>query len=357
MTRFASDYNSFAMADSLSINYDFSLQTHNTFGIAAKAHAYLRITQPDVLLHVKKIAALEGLPRLILGGGSNILFTGDFPGLVLHMGLQGIHIVHEDEHTTYICAAAGENWHGLVRWTLLHGLSGLENLSLIPGTVGAAPVQNIGAYGVEIQDCFHELTAFDFETGQLLTLSKKDCAFGYRDSVFKHQLHDRVVILNVTLALPKQWQPRIGYAELEQELAARSLATPTALDVSDTVVAIRMRKLPDPALIGNAGSFFKNPIVSAKERDALLMRYPQLVSYAQQDGNYKLAAGWLIERCGWKGKRVGNAGVYERQSLVLVNYGGATGKNVEQLAYAIQADVMAEYGVMLEPEPVFISAS
>jgi UDP-N-acetylmuramate dehydrogenase len=342
------------MSSDLSIQDNFPLRNFNTFGIAASAHAYISVESANVLPLINKSIALQGLPRLLLGGGSNILMVRDFPGVVLHMRNAGIAIINQDEEATYVRAAAGENWHAFVQWTLSHGLGGLENLSLIPGSVGAAPIQNIGAYGVEAQDYFHELTAFDFETNQIFVLNKAACEFGYRDSVFKHRLKDRAVILDVTFRLPKQWQPNMRYVDVAQELTQRGIATPTAKDISEAVVAIRTRKLPDPALIGNAGSFFKNPIVQAAQRDALLLRYPQLVSYAQPDGTYKLAAGWLIDQCGWKGRIVGRAGVYEKQALVLVNRGGATGQDVVQLAEAIQADVEARFGVKLEPEPVFV---
>jgi UDP-N-acetylmuramate dehydrogenase len=310
------------MNSHLPVQYNFSLQSHNTFGIGASAHAYLSIVSVDALIALRDIFQLSNLPRLVLGGGSNVLFTGDFSGLVLHMCTKGIEITGEDQDATYVRAAAGENWHQFVQWTLQHGLGGLENLSLIPGSVGAAPIQNIGAYGVEIKDCFHALTAFDFATGETFVLNKQACEFGYRDSVFKHRLRDRVVILDVTFALPKNWQPNIRYADVAQELSERGLDMPTAQDISDVVIAIRTRKLPDPAKIGNAGSFFKNPVVSKSLQESLLERYPQMVSYAQPDGNFKLAAGWLIDQCGWKGKRLGAAGVYQNQALVLVNHGG-----------------------------------
>jgi UDP-N-acetylmuramate dehydrogenase len=290
----------------------------------------------------------------VLGGGSNILLTRDFSGLVLHVGIKGIEIVGEDTDATYVRAAAGENWHQFVQWTLAHGLGGLENLSLIPGSVGAAPIQNIGAYGIEIKDLFHSLTLFDFETGEQTVLDKAECMFGYRDSVFKHRLRDRAVVLDVTFALPKQWQPNLRYADVTNELAARSITQPTAQDISAAVIAIRTRKLPDPAVIGNAGSFFKNPVVTPMQRDALLQRYPQMVNYAQPDGSVKLAAGWLIDQCGWKGKTAGAAGVYENQALVLVNRGGASGAEIAQLAAAIQADVAQRFDVQLEPEPIFL---
>ncbi|WP_019141554.1 UDP-N-acetylmuramate dehydrogenase [Noviherbaspirillum massiliense] len=338
----------------LPIRHDYPLRPHNTFGIDAKAHAYLQVTSADMLPHVRNSEALAGLPRLVLGGGSNILLTKDFSGLVLHMCSQGIDVVGEDDDSTYVRAAAGENWHRFVQWTLERGLGGLENLSLIPGSVGAAPIQNIGAYGVEVRDCFFELTAFDFESGEIIRLDKAICAFGYRDSIFKHALRERAVILDVTFALPKRWKPNLRYADVEREIAARGIASPTPRDVSDAVIAIRTRKLPDPSVVGNAGSFFKNPVVSSRQCDALSERYPQLVSYPQPDGSFKLAAGWLIDQCGWKGKSLGAAGVYERQALVLVNRGGASGQEIAQLAARIQADVKERFGVVLEPEPVFI---
>lgn len=342
------------MTAALSIQHAFSLRTLNTFGIDAKAHAYVQVSSADILHAIRSDAPLAGLPRLVLGGGSNLLLTGDFAGLVLHMCTQGVDVVDEDADAVYVKAAAGENWHRFVQWTLQQGLGGLENLSLIPGSVGAAPIQNIGAYGVELKDRFHALTAFDFETGKTFVLDNAACRFGYRDSVFKHELRDRAVILDVTFALPKRWQPNLQYADVGQELAARDIDTPTASQISDAIIAIRTRKLPDPAVIGNAGSFFKNPVVSKEQRDALLARHPQLVSYAQADGSFKLAAGWLIDQGGWKGKNLGAAGVYEKQALVLVNRGGATGREVADLAAAIQADVMSKFGVRLEPEPVFI---
>lgn len=342
------------MTDSLPVQHDFSLRELNTFGVAASAQAYLPVSSVAQLEHVRQDSSLAAMPRLVLGGGSNILLTRDFPGLVLHMGIKGIEIVGEDETATYVRAAAGENWQQFVLWTLEHGLGGLENLSLIPGSVGAAPIQNIGAYGVEIKDRFHSLTLFDFATGEQRVLDKAACRFAYRDSVFKHELRDRAVVLDVTFALPKQWQPNVRYADVTQELAARSITEPTPQDISAAVIAIRTRKLPDPAVIGNAGSFFKNPVVTPAQRDSLLQRYPQMVNYAQPDGSVKLAAGWLIDQCGWKGRTAGAAGVYENQALVLVNRGGASGADIAQLAAAIQADVAQRFDVQLEPEPIFL---
>lgn len=336
------------------VQREYSLRHLNTFGIDAKACAYLPVASADTLAAVRGDKALSLLPRLVLGGGSNVLLTQDFPGLVLHMRSLGIRVSGEDESFVYVTAAAGENWHDVVQWTLDQGFGGLENLSLIPGSVGAAPIQNIGAYGVEIKDRFHHLTAFDFRDGRTFLLDGAACRFAYRDSIFKRELREFAVVLDVTFALPKQWRANVNYGELLQELSQRKAETPSPRDVAEAVIAIRTRKLPDPARIGNAGSFFKNPIVSAQQREDLLARHRQLISYVQPDGSYKLAAGWLIDQCGWKGRSLGAAGVYEKQALVLVNRGGAEGKEVAALAREIQADVQAKFGVMLEPEPVFI---
>jgi len=337
-----------------SIQYQFPLQSLNTFGIAASAHAYLRISNTEQLIGVYADANWRALPRLVLGGGSNVLLTGDFPGLVLHLALMGKEVVSGNETHHFVRAAAGENWHAFVQWTLAQGLGGLENLALIPGTVGASPIQNIGAYGLEIKDVFHSATVFDPRDGSTRSMDAAACAFGYRDSIFKRDAGRELVILDVTFALPRSWQPNLRYAELAQAVAEQGWAAPTAQQVADTVIAIRRRKLPDPAVIGNAGSFFKNPVVSLQQCAALLERFPALVHHAQPDGSEKLAAGWLIDQCGWKGRNLGAAGVYPKQALVLVNNGGATGAEVVALAAAIQADVMAKYGVVLEAEPVFV---
>ncbi len=342
------------MATPLEIRHGLSLRDLNTFGIEAKAAALLRVNGIDDLRAVRADPQLSGMPRLVLGGGSNLLLLADYPGLVLQMTNLGMAVTGEDPYHVIVTAQAGESWHGFVQWTLAQGLPGLENLSLIPGSVGASPIQNIGAYGSELAEYFHSLKAFDCVSGELIVLNKGDCAFGYRDSVFKHALRDRAVILEVSFAFPKRWQPNLRYAELAAELAARGIAQPTARDISDAVVAIRQRKLPDPATVGNAGSFFKNPVVTAAKRDELLIRHPGLVSYAQADGSYKLAAGWLIDQCGWKGKSLGAAGVHEKQALVLVNRGGASGAEILRLANAIRADVLEKYGVTIEPEPVLV---
>ena len=338
----------------LSILPDFSLQCLNTFGLDARARAYLRVTCVDQLAAVMADPQLSAMPRLVLGGGSNIVLTGDVDALVLHMCIEGKAIVGHEHGCTLVRSGAGENWHAFVQYTLAQGLGGLENMALIPGTVGASPIQNIGAYGAEVKDSFHCLTVFDLASGQCRTMDAEACRFGYRDSIFKRAEGEGLVIVDVTFALPHAWQPNLRYGELAQAVAEAGLEAPTAVQISALVEAIRRRKLPDPTVIGNAGSFFKNPIVSQQQCAALLDAFPRLVHHAQADGTEKLAAGWLIDQCGWKGKTMGRAGVYPKQALVLVNNGGATGGEVIALARAIQADVLARYGVQLDTEPVFI---
>jgi len=338
----------------LTLSTDVSLQAFNTFGIAARARRYLRITDPAQLGQLAADPQLAASTRLVLGGGSNLLLTRDVDALVLHMGLLGKEIVGETPDSILVRAQAGEPWHRFVQWTLAQGLGGLENLALIPGTVGASPIQNIGAYGAEVKDLFHALTVFDVAADATRTMTAADCRFGYRDSVFKHPEGQDLIVLDVTFALPRAWAPNLRYAELAQELAAAGVTTPTPQQVGDAVVAIRRRKLPDPAEIGNAGSFFKNPVVSAEACARLLAAWPALVHHRQPDGSEKLAAGWLIDQCGWKGRTLGRAGVYPKQALVLVHVGGATGEEVMALARAIQDDVRERFGVALEPEPVMI---
>ncbi|NNG23716.1 UDP-N-acetylmuramate dehydrogenase [Telluria aromaticivorans] len=333
---------------------DYPLASLNTFRIPARARHYLRVSNAAELDAVRGNPALSGLPRLVLGGGSNMLFTRDFDGIVLHMTGLGKEVLGEQDGKLLVRAQAGENWHAFVQWTLAQGFGGLENLSLIPGTVGAAPIQNVGAYGTETRDTFHSLTAYDLASGETRTLDAAACRFGYRDSIFKHAQGSTLVVLDVTFALPLDWTPNLRYAELANAVEAAGLTSPTPREIGQTVEAIRRRKLPDPAEIGNAGSFFKNPVVSGEQCAQLLAQYPALVHHAQPDGSEKLAAGWLIDQCGWKGKALGAAGVYPKQALVLVNLGDATGQDVVRLARAIQADVAARYGVALEPEPVFI---
>ena len=343
------------MPADLQLSSDVALQSFNTFRIAARARRYLRVTDPAQLAALAADPALAALPRLVLGGGSNLLITrAEVEALVLHMALAGKEIVGATDDAVLVRARAGENWHGFVEWTIAQGLGGLENMALIPGTVGASPIQNIGAYGAEVKDSFHSLTAFDFASGTTRTMTAPECRFGYRDSVFKHPEGAQLAVLDVTFALPRAWTPNLRYAELANAVGAAGIAAPSPRQVADAVIAVRRRKLPDPQEIGNAGSFFKNPVVSAAHCARLLGEWPDLVHHAQPDGSEKLAAGWLIDRCGWKGRSLGRAGVYPKQALVLVNNGGASGEEVLALARAIQHDVQERFGVLLEPEPVMV---
>lgn len=344
-----------------------SLQPCNTFGIQARAHTLVRLAGvADVLaLYHAHPSWLRSQP-LVLGGGSNLVLTGDVEQAVLKVEIAGRELVDETAQHWIVQAGAGENWHSFVEWTLEQGWPGLENLALIPGTVGASPVQNIGAYGVELQDRFHSLDAIDLHTGQVFTLNAAQCGFGYRDSVFKHApghdrhlgLAGRALITHVRFALPKRWQPELGYLDLARKAEELGAHQPDARQVFDWVCAIRRAKLPDPAVLGNAGSFFKNPTVSVEQCADIIARDPKLVHYPMPDGSVKLAAGWLIDACGWKGKSVGNAGVYDKQALVLVNRGGlaqpATGGEVMTLARAIQTSVYERFGLRLEIEPVVV---
>ena len=333
---------------------DVPLQSLNTFGLPARAAWFAAIESPAQLASLIARPDWKRLRRFVLGGGSNLILAGDFDGLVLYVRIFGRERVAEDADAWFVRAGAGENWHDFVSWTLDRGWPGLENLALIPGTVGAAPVQNIGAYGLEMAERFYCLEAVDLATGETVFLDRAACRFGYRDSVFKREAAGCFLITAVTFRLPKRWQPVTGYADVVRELDMQGIAKPTARDVAGAVIAIRSRKLPDPAQIGNAGSFFKNPQVDAATFKSLIARHPDLPHYPQPAGTVKLAAGWLIERCGWKGKNLGPAGVYERQALVLVNRGGARGEDVLRLAQAIQASVRAMFGVDLEPEPVVL---
>ncbi|QCB46414.1 UDP-N-acetylmuramate dehydrogenase [Hydrogenophaga sp. PAMC20947] len=352
------------------VENNVALQPLNTFGIAARAQSLIRVRHEDDLTAWR---ALPGwvppspdAPVFVLGGGSNLVITGDVKTLILKVEIAGQRLVEETEKGWLIEAGAGENWHAFVAWTLAQGWPGLENMALIPGSVGASPVQNIGAYGVELQDRFHSLDAVDLVTGQSFSLDAAQCGFGYRDSVFKHAPSDkrsfglagRAIITRVRFLLPKPWKPVLGYLDLERKMTETGISQPDAQQVFDWVVAIRRAKLPDPAVIGNAGSFFKNPTVSLEQCADIIAREPKVVHYPMADGSIKLAAGWLIDACGWKGKSVGNAAVYERQALVLVNKGGpkqpCTGGEVMTLAKAIQTSVYERFGIMLEPEPVVL---
>jgi UDP-N-acetylmuramate dehydrogenase len=344
------------------VEHNVPLQPHNSFGIVAKARALVRVRGAADVQQLLADAEWGMVPKFVLGGGSNIVLTGDVRPLVLKVEVTGRRVLEDGPRATLVEAGAGENWHDFVDWTLAQGYPGLENLALIPGTVGASPVQNIGAYGVELQDRFDSLDAIDLGSGKEFTLDAGQCAFGYRDSVFKHVaakegdfgLAGRALILRVRLRLPKPWKPVLGYLDLERRRHESGIREPSARQIFDWVCAIRANKLPDPRVLGNAGSFFKNPTVTPEQCQDIIARDPGIVHYPMPDGSVKLAAGWLIDACGWKGKSVGNAGVYERQALVLVNRGGATGGEVVTLARAIQTSVYERFGIRLEPEPVVV---
>ncbi len=338
----------------MQIESGVSLKPYNTFGLPAVAGTLVRITGDADVRRVVDDPVMGRAPKFVLGGGSNIILTRDMPQVVLKVEVRGMRLVEERADAWIVEAGAGEDWHALVAWTLAQGYPGLENLALIPGTVGAAPVQNIGAYGLELQDRFESLDAVDLVTGRSVTLWPQICAFGYRDSVFKHSLAGRSVITRVRFRLPRPWKPVLGYLDIERKMHETGITAPSAQQLFDWVCAIRRAKLPDPALIGNAGSFFKNPLVTPEQCRDIIGRDPTVVHYPLPDGSIKLAAGWMIDACGWKGKSVGQAGVYEKQALVLVNRGGAIGSEVMTLARAIQESVYGRFGIRLEPEPVVV---
>ena len=348
------------------IQHDVDLSTLNTLRLPARASAFATITSPDALRTVCqqwREATPEG-KRFILGGGSNLVLTQDFNGLVLHMAIPGKEKIGEDDEAVYIAAGAGEAWHPFVQWTLAQGWPGLENLSLIPGTVGAAPVQNIGAYGLELAERVHEVQAIDLDTGESRTFDRAACRFSYRDSLFKQEGWHRsgkMAIVRVVFRLPKKWVPNYLYADLKQELLARTISEPCPEDIAQAVMAVRQRKLPDPATIPNAGSFFQNPLVDIVTATKLSAHYPDMPRYraspdSKPHDKVKLAAGWLIEQAGWKGRSFGPVGMYEKQALVLVNHepGVARGTDIGMLAEAVRIDVKRKFGVWLIPEPVFV---
>lgn len=338
----------------MKVEENISLQQLNTFGIRASAKYFARfntVNELEELLDYGKSPANKfRLPTMILGGGSNILFTKNFDGLVLKNEIKGIELVREDEDHIYIKAGAGEDWHQFVLYCIQHGFAGIENLSLIPGKVGASPMQNIGAYGVEIKDVFHSLEAIKINEKKRYTFHLKDCAFGYRESVFKKQYRNEFIITSVTCRLNKKPVFNISYGAIKQELEKMKINDLSIKAISDAVIKIRSSKLPDPAKIGNAGSFFKNPEVEKDHFEKLLTGFPGISGYPLANGNIKLAAGWLIEKAGWKGFRKGDAGCHTDHALVLVNYGHATGKEIYSLSEEIIQSVKAQYGIELERE-------
>ena len=324
-----------------------SLKGYNTFGIDVSARWLSSFGSQEELREL--LSGPADRPLLILGGGSNILFIRDFDGLVLRNEVRGIDVVREDDHYIYVRAGAGENWHGFVQHALQRNWAGVENLSLIPGNVGAAPMQNIGAYGVEIKQVFYELSAYHLGEHKVYTFSLNDCAFGYRESVFKRRYKGQFIILDVTFRFPKVPKFHTEYGAIREELEKMGVEKPSIQAVSEAVIRIRQSKLPDPAVIGNAGSFFKNPTVTAEEFARLREVFSGIVGYPV-DGGVKLAAGWLIEQCGWKGYRKGDAGCHAQQALVLVNYGHAGGREIYDLSEEILQSVKAKFGVELERE-------
>ena len=333
----------------LTIQETVNLTEFNTFGIAAKARWFVSVRSVDEIQELIQTSVFLNHERLILGGGSNLLFTGDFNGVVIKVDIRGIQVVSEDEDHLILKCGAGESWHGLVMYTVENGWSGLENLSLIPGSVGAAPVQNIGAYGVELKDSFVRLESLNLMTGEIQTFEKEACKFGYRDSVFKNELKGQQLITHVTLKLNKKHTFLLSYGNVEQELQKKGIDEPTVQSVSDVIMEIRRSKLPDPRQLGNAGSFFKNPLVTEKKYQLLKTEYGEMPGYSTREG-YKIPAAWLIDQCGWKGKRRGAVGVHTHQPLVLVNYGNGTGKEIEELANAIRKSVIEKFEIDLVPE-------
>ncbi|MCA4965290.1 MULTISPECIES: UDP-N-acetylmuramate dehydrogenase [unclassified Pseudomonas] len=335
---------------SLQVQARVSLKPYNSFGVDVQARLFAQAHSDDDVRDALAYATQHEVPLLVIGGGSNLLLTADIQALVLRMATRGIRLLSDNGQQVVIEAEAGEPWHPFVQHTLAQGLSGLENLSLIPGTVGAAPMQNIGAYGVEIKDVFAGLTALDRQTGELRDFSLDECKFAYRDSLFKQE-PGRWLILRVRFNLNRTEHLHLEYGPVRQRLTEQGIDRPTASDVSQAICSIRSEKLPDPAVLGNAGSFFKNPLVPAALVTRLKAEFPDLVAYAQPDGQMKLAAGWLIERAGWKGFREADAGVHKLQALVLVNYGAATGLQLLDLAQRIQKDIWQRFQVELEMEP------
>ena len=346
----------------MQLQQNISLKPYNSFAIEARARYFASFTDTESLRELlsqapkaKANAAVSRskktpAPTLILGGGSNILFTSDFKGLVLKNEIRGIELVKEDKLHVYIKTGAGENWHQFVLHCIKRNWAGIENLSLIPGNVGASPMQNIGAYGVEIKEVFEELEAFHFSDKKVYTLTANDCQFGYRDSIFKNKYKGEMVILSVTFRLNKLPKFNISYGQIKEELEKMKVSTLSIAAISQAVINIRSSRLPDPAKIGNAGSFFKNPVVTAGAFQRLKKIHPGIVGFENANATVKLAAGWLIEQCGWKGYRKGDAGCHAEQALVLVNYGSATGVEIDELSEAIRKSVNERFGLLLEKE-------
>lgn len=333
----------------MQIQRQFSLKSYNTFGIDAKARAFVAVNSVDELRQI--LQEQEAEKKFILGGGSNMLLTKDIDALVIHVNLKGKKIVQENDDFVWIECQAGENWHEFVLWTLEQNFGGLENMSLIPGNVGTTPVQNIGAYGSEIKDTMTQCEAMKIADGSLRTFSNADCHFGYRESIFKQEAKDQYIITSVTFKLTKRnHNIKTGYGDIQAELAKQGITQPTIQDVSRAVIAIRQSKLPDPKELGNSGSFFKNPVISKVEFDEVQKKFPEVKFFPVSETEVKVPAGWLIEQAGFKGMRVGDAGVHKNQALVLVNYGNATGAEILALSQNIQNTVREKFGISIEAE-------
>jgi UDP-N-acetylmuramate dehydrogenase len=335
----------------MKLQENYPLKDITTFHAKVFAKQYAEFTSADELKEILSSPQVKGKQFMILGGGSNVLFTGDYSGFIIRNVIKGIEIVKEEGDDIYIKANSGEKWHDFVLYAVSHNYGGIENLSLIPGTVGAGPIQNIGAYGAELKDTLHEVQAMNIHTLEIKKFSNADCKFGYRESIFKGEEKGKYVILAVTLKLNKNPKKvNASYGTVGKELEAMGVTNPTIADVSKAVINIRSSKLPDPEKLGNAGSFFKNPVIPNSQFEKLKEQFPNIVSFPAHDGYTKLAAGWLIEQCGWKGKRIGDAGVHKDQALVLVNYGDATGKEIYDLSTKVIESVKEKFGVVLERE-------
>lgn len=328
---------------------NFSLKNHNTFGIEARAKQFTAVHSIEELRNILQQNA--GKNKFILGGGSNMLLTKDIDALVIHIDLKGKKIIREDEHFVWVESQAGENWHEFVLWTINQDFGGLENMSLIPGNVGTTPVQNIGAYGTEIKDTFVSCEAMDISTQEIKTFTHSECNFGYRESIFKHEVKDQFIITSVVFKLTKtNHKINTSYGDITAELARQNVSEPTLKDVSNAVIAIRQSKLPDPKELGNSGSFFKNPIISKADFEKIHQKFPEMKFYEVSETEVKVPAGWLIEQAGFKGKRFGDAGIHKNQALVLVNYGNATGQEILAVSKDIQSTVYNTFGIQIEAE-------
>jgi len=333
----------------MTIQNNFSLKKYNTFGIEAKAKQFVAVHSIEDLNTILKEHQSE--PKFILGGGSNMLLTQDIQALVIHIDLKGKKVLNEDDDFVWVESQAGENWHEFVLWTIDQNFGGLENMSLIPGNVGTTPVQNIGAYGTEIKDTFVSCEAMTIATQVMKTFSKEDCHFGYRESIFKQEVKDQFIITSAVFKLTKRnHKINTSYGDITKELEKQNVTTPTLKDVSNAVIAIRQSKLPDPATLGNSGSFFKNPIIPKEQYEKAHALHPEMPHYVVSETEVKVPAGWLIEKTGFKGKRFGDAGIHKNQALVLVNYGNATGQEILAVSRDIQTTVLKEFGIAIEAE-------